>query len=211
VPADLRPLEVHQLSCDEPSLTGESMPVSKQSQPLQEDTPLADRTNMAYAGTFVTRGPGPGYAVVVIGQSTELGQISSDLEQQVNLSMLLTRRFARFSRLLLKVVAVAAVLIFLVGVSRAASPGGRLGDVALTLARQQHHPCDRRAPDGTALRHHPQTAGCRGPRQRHGDLLRQNRHPHGKPHDRGDTARRRGSHRRAEWWRPPEQRSAPNA
>ncbi|QEY32723.1 HAD family hydrolase [Synechococcus sp. RSCCF101] len=132
VPADLRLLELHEFSCDESSLTGESLPAAKQCAPLPPSTPLADRTNMAYAGSFVSRGTARA-VVVAAGQDTELGRISSDLEQQVNLSTPLTRRFARFSRLLLKVVAVAALLTFLIGISRG-QPWGEMGDAAVALA-----------------------------------------------------------------------------
>lgn len=60
VPADIRLLETKSLQIDESSLTGESVPASKRPDPLHADTVLADRVNMAYAGSLVTAGSGTG-------------------------------------------------------------------------------------------------------------------------------------------------------
>lgn len=56
VPADVRLFNIRDLQVDESALTGESLPVQKSLNSLPDDTPLADRLNMAYAGTFVTLG-----------------------------------------------------------------------------------------------------------------------------------------------------------
>jgi P-type E1-E2 ATPase len=58
VPADLRVLRGRNLQVDESALTGESVPVEKSVQVLPADTPLAERCNMVYAGSFVTFGQG---------------------------------------------------------------------------------------------------------------------------------------------------------
>jgi len=57
VSADLRLIEVRDLQVDESALTGESVPVQKQSQALEADAALADRTNMAYTGSLLTYSP----------------------------------------------------------------------------------------------------------------------------------------------------------
>jgi len=80
ITADCRLFEVSKLQTDEAALTGESVPVGKQTDPIEADTPLAERVNMAYKGTSVTRGEGLGI-VVFTGMDTELGQISSLVEQ----------------------------------------------------------------------------------------------------------------------------------
>ena len=64
VPADLRLLETVGLVVDESALTGESNGVEKDSLPLPEDNlPLAERKNMAFMGTVITRGRGRGVVV----------------------------------------------------------------------------------------------------------------------------------------------------
>jgi Ca2+-transporting ATPase len=79
VPADLRILEGDQLQVDESALTGESVPVAKDAAPVDAETPLADRTCMAYKGTAVTEGEAAG-VVVATGMDTELGAISAMVE-----------------------------------------------------------------------------------------------------------------------------------
>jgi Ca2+-transporting ATPase len=77
IAADARLIVANQLNVDESALTGESLPVTKQVEPLsQAEIPLGDRRNMVYMGTLVTQGQG--WAVVVAtGTLAEIGQIQS--------------------------------------------------------------------------------------------------------------------------------------
>jgi Ca2+-transporting ATPase len=76
VPADARLLEAHGLEADESLLTGESVPVEKDASViLPELTPLAERRNLVFAGTTITRGRGEALAVAT-GMATELGYIA---------------------------------------------------------------------------------------------------------------------------------------
>ncbi|MGI0481021.1 cation-transporting P-type ATPase [Geminocystis sp. CENA526] len=117
VPADVRLFNVRNLQVDESALTGESVPVQKSSNILEEDTPLADRLNMAYASTFVTFGQGKGI-VVATGENTEVGKISQSMEKKVNLMTPLTRKFGEFSKILLYVILGVASFTFFVGIGR---------------------------------------------------------------------------------------------
>ncbi|MCF4968471.1 cation-translocating P-type ATPase [Nostoc sp. CMAA1605] len=75
IAADLRIIEAANLQVNESSLTGESLPVGKDVQPLNADIPLAEHHNMLYKGTALTRGSGSG-VVVATGMKTQLGHIS---------------------------------------------------------------------------------------------------------------------------------------
>jgi cation-transporting ATPase F len=120
VPADLRLFLVRELQIDESALTGESVPVAKVRETLDPDTILADRRNMAYAGTLVTFGQGQGI-VVATGDRTETGRISELISEAAELSTPLTKKIARFSRVLLYVILGLAGLTYLVGVVRGES------------------------------------------------------------------------------------------
>ena len=117
VPADLRLLQARHLHTDESALTGESLPVGKGTTAVERDAGLAERVCMAYASSFVTAGQGLG-VVVTTGDHTEVGSISASLQEQVNLSTPLTRKFGRFSQTLLKAILVVASLTFAVGLAR---------------------------------------------------------------------------------------------
>ena len=120
VPADLRLLKARNLQVDESALTGESLPVDKSVEPLAKDTPLAERINMSYAGSFVTFGQGTGI-VIATADGTEVGQISQSMEQRVNLTTPLTRKFAKFSRILLYCILTLATLTFAIGLGQGES------------------------------------------------------------------------------------------
>lgn len=114
VPADLRLVQVRNLQVNESALTGESIAVEKDTQPLDGDPPLAERKNMAYAGSFVTFGTGKGI-VVAIGEATETGRISQLMNQSTSLKTPLTRKFDRFSKTLLYIILGIAAFMFAVG------------------------------------------------------------------------------------------------
>ncbi|NLV05932.1 calcium-translocating P-type ATPase, PMCA-type [Haloarcula rubripromontorii] len=78
VPADGRLLEDVDLEVDEAALTGESAPVSKSPEPVDPDTPLAERENMVFKSTNVTRGRGVA-VVTATGMDTEVGSIAREL------------------------------------------------------------------------------------------------------------------------------------
>ena len=117
IPADLRLMQQHELHTDESMLTGESQPVAKNIAPLQADTDLADRLNMAYAGTTVVAGQGTGL-VIATGDATETGRIAGLIAAAPDLATPLTRKMATFSNWLLWAIGGLALLTVAVGLAR---------------------------------------------------------------------------------------------
>ncbi len=85
VPADGRLIDgqVSSLEVDEALLTGESLPVQKASEPLDEPAmPLGDRINMIYGGSQVSKGRARA-VITATAMRTELGKIAEAMERQV--------------------------------------------------------------------------------------------------------------------------------
>ena len=108
--ADLRVLTASRLQVDESALTGESLPVTKSTGLLPGDTGPADRTNMLYQGTFLTRGSGEG-VVVATGMATELGKIAAMVESAKEGATPLEKQLDRLGKKLIRVTAVVAVVV----------------------------------------------------------------------------------------------------
>ena len=80
VPADARLVEVNSLETNESALTGESTNVQKSVEAVDEDSPLADRTDMVYMNTSAVRGGGTA-VVVETGMETEVGSIATQIQE----------------------------------------------------------------------------------------------------------------------------------
>ncbi len=117
VPADLRIISGKQLRTVEAQLTGEAAPIDKHHEELPEDTALADRRNMAYAGTTVVAGQGHGL-VVATADATETGRISGLIANAPEIATPLTKKMGEFAGLLLWVILGLAALTFVIGVAR---------------------------------------------------------------------------------------------
>ncbi|MCM8596575.1 HAD-IC family P-type ATPase [Accumulibacter sp.] len=120
VPADLRLFHTRELQAMEAALTGESTAVAKQDEALPHDTLLAERSNMAYAGTVMISGQGSG-VVVATGDHTETGRISRLIAEAPDMRTPLTRKMAAFSNWLLLAIGLLALLTFAVGIWRGES------------------------------------------------------------------------------------------
>ena len=121
LPADLRLIEQNELRTDESMLSGESLPVSKGVAPVATDAMLAERLNMAYAGSAVVAGHGLGI-VVATGDASETGRIAGLIAAAPQLATPLTRKMARFSNWLLWAIGGLALLTFAVGLARGEPP-----------------------------------------------------------------------------------------
>ena len=117
VPADLRLLQQTELQIDESMLTGESLPVSKQTAAMALNTLLAERLCMAYAGSAVVAGQGVGL-VVATADASETGRIAGLIAAAPQMATPLTRKMARFSNWLLWAIGGLALLTFGVGLAR---------------------------------------------------------------------------------------------
>jgi len=111
VPADARLIRSAALQIAESALTGESLPVSKDAQPILTEAVLGDRHNMTFSGTAVTYGRGRA-VVVATGMRTEMGKIAGLLEQtEAELTPLQKELDRVGKRLGAMVVAIALVMI----------------------------------------------------------------------------------------------------
>jgi magnesium-transporting ATPase (P-type) len=117
VPADLRILSGKALRTIEAALTGEAAPIDKRHEPLPADTLLADRRNMAYAGTTVVAGQGNGL-IVATADATETGRIAGLIAAAPEMATPLTKKMGEFAGLLLWVILGLAALTFAIGVWR---------------------------------------------------------------------------------------------
>ena len=99
VPADVRLLRATDLQVEEAALTGESVPSDKQTDPVDADAGIGDRSSMAFSGTLVTAGTARG-VVTGTGQRTEIGKINTMVAEVETLATPLTRAMARFSKVL---------------------------------------------------------------------------------------------------------------
>jgi len=161
VPADLRLVRCRGLRIDEAALTGESVPVDKDSRAVAADAPLAERVSMAYSGTIVAAGQARGIAVAT-GGGTELGRISALIGAVAPATTPLVRQMEGFARHLtvailgLSAAALAFVLLVrgwafdeafmaVVGLAVAAIPEGLPAIVTITLAIGVQRMARRRA------------------------------------------------------------------
>lgn len=118
VAADARLIEADRLTVDESVLTGESLPVSKESARLLEgDIPLAERLNMVYMGTLITGGQGLAI-VVATGKFTEMGKVQSLATETTSPDTPLEKQLDDMGRQLVWVCGGVCGLVFVIGLLR---------------------------------------------------------------------------------------------
>lgn len=115
VPADLRLIQENRLAVQEASLTGESIPMEKDSETvLDAEVPLGSRVNMAYTSSIVMYGNAEG-VVVETGMNTEVGRIASMLDNQNELDTPLKQKLNSVGKTLSLVGLIVCIVIFVIG------------------------------------------------------------------------------------------------
>ena len=110
VPADARLIQSTALKTAEAALTGESLPVSKDTLPITEEVGLGDRYNMLFSGTAATYGRGKA-VVIATGMQTQMGLIAGMLKETPTETTPLQKELARVGKLLAIIVVVIAVVM----------------------------------------------------------------------------------------------------
>ncbi len=116
IPADARLMESINLETTESSLTGESHSVSKSTDALSEDTPVAEQKNMLFMGTTAVRGNGIA-AVIGTGKNTHIGSIAQMIQIEEE-DPPLKIKFAELATQLARIVLLACLIVFIAGTLR---------------------------------------------------------------------------------------------
>ena len=119
VPADLRILESWNLEVNEAILTGESLPASKNASMMPLETGMADRHNLMYMGTIVTRGRVRAL-VVATGATTQIGALQSLLHQEEDAPTPLQQRVDQIGKRFVTGAMIAGIVVVRTPVSCAA-------------------------------------------------------------------------------------------
>lgn len=114
VPADLRLVEAVNLKMQEAALTGESVPVEKNTEAIAEDVQTGDMMNMAFGSTSVTYGRGRGVVVAVAGKS-EVGKIASMIQSVHEVKTPMQTRLDQLGKTLAVICLVVCTVIMLIG------------------------------------------------------------------------------------------------
>ncbi len=160
VSADARVFDAANLEIDESMLTGESTPVKKTVSVLKKDLPVADRTNMAFSGSIITRGRGKA-VVVATGMETEIGKIARLIKETEKAETPiqkqtkdLSRKLGLFALLASSLILVVSLLrgfefseafLFVLAAAVSAIPEGLPVVITITLAIGVHRMAKRNA------------------------------------------------------------------
>lgn len=121
VPADLRLISGHGLEVDESALTGESITAAKDAKIIcQADTALAEKFNMCFMGTAVTRGRARGL-VVGTGMDTVMGEIAGMMKEAEKSMTPLQIRLDQLGKILIIICIAVCTLVSLLGIMRGES------------------------------------------------------------------------------------------
>lgn len=113
--ADARLIESYNLETQEASLTGESTPVRKIIEKIKAKTLLADRKNMVYSSTIISKGRGKG-VVVNTGMRTQVGKIAKLIKESHEQETPLQKKLGTLGKYLTYIVLIVAIITFLAGI-----------------------------------------------------------------------------------------------
>ncbi len=133
ITADARIIQIRNLETQEASLTGESSPIIKENKILNEETPIADRKNMVFAGTIVTKGHANAI-ITATGMKTEIGKIAGMIRETKSPLTPLQIKLKHLSRFLAIAVVIIALVVFGYGVLIANNPFLEMLIAAIALA-----------------------------------------------------------------------------
>lgn len=150
VPADLRIVEARNLKVEESALTGESQPVTKTTDPVDEDSVVGDQKSLAFNSTMITYGRAKG-VVIATGEHTEIGKINRMMSEVDEMTTPLLKQIDDFGKklslaILLLVAGMFGIGYFLhdyslselfmavIGLAVAAIPEGLPAIMTITLA-----------------------------------------------------------------------------
>lgn len=114
VSADARLIETHDLQTEEGPLTGESLPVTKDLSLLPEKTPLADRRNMVYSSTIITKGRATAI-IASTGMKTQVGKIATMIQESQQKLTPLQKKLRDLGKYLTIAVVIVAIVVFFAG------------------------------------------------------------------------------------------------
>ena len=112
VPADIRILSCESLKADESALTGESVPVQKNSNVLKENLILQEQKNILFLGTNITNGKCTGI-VIGTGKNTEIGKIALSLNENDRIETPLQLKIKELSKKITFIVFIILIFIFI--------------------------------------------------------------------------------------------------
>ena len=122
IPADLRIIEAINLKSQEASLTGESVPVEKNTEIISDtETGIGDRLNMLFSSSLITYGRGKGI-VVETGMTTEVGKIAGMINSTEKQETPLQQKLNKLGKTLGIAAIVICIVIFLVGLVQGKEP-----------------------------------------------------------------------------------------
>ena len=122
IPADLRIIEAVNLKSQESSLTGESVPVEKNTEKIEDsEVGIGDRINMLFSSSLVTYGRGKGI-VVETGMTTEVGKIAGMLDNTEEQITPLQEKLNKLGKTLGIAALAICVVIFIIGLIQGKEP-----------------------------------------------------------------------------------------